>query len=334
MPIPALDDNRWPYTGDGVTVTFGFDSAVFADTDLKVYDGDALKVLGVDYTVARNPDRTGAATFMAPPAVGAKVLLVRDVAASQSKSFPAFAAFPAEQVTEALDKLTVLVQQLGAGLARKLGVTDTDGMAGFTLPAIAARAGKLLGFTDDGEMVASNKTIAEIEAGADTAAAQAAIATAAAGTATTQAGVAATQAGIAANQAAAAALSADEAEAALAGVLAYSGAPVAFTFDGDGVTVAYDLPVTPPTPDALALFVGGLYSRPPAWSLAGRTVTFSSAPPAGARMVTGFVGARGITLDAESKFQVLAEQLAAHRRVISLGIDADQVTPYWARFKD
>ncbi|WP_428247209.1 hypothetical protein [Ferrovibrio sp.] len=301
MPI-SNSINRWPYTGNGITTVFGFDGAVFATGDLKVYAGGALKLLGVDYTVSINADRTGAVTFGVAPADGIPVLLVRDVPATQTKNFPAFNSFPAEQVTEAFDKLTVLVQQLFSSVGRKIGIADTDSMANFSLPALAQRAGKLLGFDGAGEMVASSLTIAEMEQGAVVATAQAAIATAAAGTATTQAGIATAAAG-------AAATSADEAEAALAGVLAYAGNPVAFALDGDGVTVAFDLPVTPPNPDALALFVGGLYSRPPAWSLSNRTVTFASAPPSGTRMVAGFVGARGITLDAEAKFQHLAWEI-------------------------
>lgn len=102
---------------------------------------------------------------------------------------------------------------------------------------------------------------------------------------------------------------ADEAEAARDTVISFSVNAVAFTFDGDGVTTSFVLPAVPPNQDALALFIGGLYSRPPAWSLAGNTVTFSSPPPTGARMVTGFIGARGITLDAESKFQHLAWEI-------------------------
>ncbi len=103
-----------------------------------------------------------------------------------------------------------------------------------------------------------------------------------------------------------AAAAAEAAEAAMAAVLAFTVSPVSFTFDGDGVSTVFTLPAAPTGPDNLTIFVGGLYSRPPAWSLAGATLTFASPPPVGPRMVAGVIGGQGIGLDAEAKFQHLA----------------------------
>lgn len=143
--------SRWSYTGNGATTAFAYTNRIFADSDLKVYVDGALKVLTTDYTVSGvdNPGG-GNVTFGAAPANGASVVIVRDVPATQPVDYQPNDPFPAETHEKALDRATVLVQQLETDIARSLRQAEADTSSLGALPDGAARAGKYLGFDASG----------------------------------------------------------------------------------------------------------------------------------------------------------------------------------------
>lgn len=149
--------SRWAYSGDGTTSGFAYSSRIFAAADLAVYVDAALQALGSDYTVSgADTVGGGTVTFAAAPAAGASVVLVRQVAPTQETDYQPVDPFPAESHERALDKLTVLVQQLEARLDRILVMAPADPALGFEpLPLKAALAGHLLGFDPAGEPMAS-----------------------------------------------------------------------------------------------------------------------------------------------------------------------------------
>lgn len=200
--------SRWSYAGNGATDTFGFNNKIFAAANIQVYirfsDGSApeLKTMGVHYTVTLNADTTGSVVFdpahipAADPDDPAfeNVLLVRNVPETQTKTFPVVGAFPSEQVSEGFDKLTVLIQQHTAKFQGTFQLNAADDLVDMTLPLQALRANRAATYDADGKPSVSNHTVAQLEAGADTATEQAAIATAQAGIATTKADEAAADA--------------------------------------------------------------------------------------------------------------------------------------------
>lgn len=143
--------SRWSYTGNGVTTAFAYTNRIFADSDLKVYVAGALKTLTTDYTVSGvdNPGG-GNVTFVAAPANGASVVIVRDVPATQPVDYQPNDPFPAETHEKALDRATVLIQQLETDIARGLRQAEADTSSLGALPDGAARAGKYLGFDSSG----------------------------------------------------------------------------------------------------------------------------------------------------------------------------------------
>lgn len=145
-------DNRWSYTGNGASVAFAYTNRIFAETDLKVYVNGALKTLGSDYTVS-GVDGVGGGNvvFVAAPATAAKIAIVRDVPATQALDLAALGSFPAEENEKALDRLTILVQQLVDKQLRTLRQPDSDAAGIGELPSRAARAGHLLAFDEGGE---------------------------------------------------------------------------------------------------------------------------------------------------------------------------------------
>lgn len=152
----ASSVSRWPYTGNGTTGPFAYTTKIFAKTDLKVYVNDVLKTVDTHYTVSVGD--SGNVTFTAgnEPANGASVVIVKDVPLTQGTSLPLGGALPSTALEAALDKLTILVQQVYKRVTgRVLRQPDSDATDLSELPAAADRAGKILGFDSNGQPSAS-----------------------------------------------------------------------------------------------------------------------------------------------------------------------------------
>jgi hypothetical protein len=141
MTISATT-TRWFYNGDGATTPFAYDNKILADTDLDVYVGGVLQTLTTDYTVSGAGDvGGGTVTFVSAPGSGTNnVWIERDVPDTQATVFPAAGPFPSASVEDALDKLTILVQQAAVGALVSYTVA--------TVPA-ANPAGRMIYVTDE-----------------------------------------------------------------------------------------------------------------------------------------------------------------------------------------
>jgi hypothetical protein len=137
MTISSSTAKSGPYAGNGVTVVFAISFACYAAADLTVVrtdpaGADTTLTLATDYTVSLNVDQTnspgGTITMTAAPATGYQVTILRNVQMTQGSSFPNQGGWYPQVVEKALDKLTMIVQQLQEKLSRSvtLGVTQTD----------------------------------------------------------------------------------------------------------------------------------------------------------------------------------------------------------------
>ncbi|MFC5437123.1 glycosyl hydrolase family 28-related protein [Rhodanobacter umsongensis] len=114
------------YTGNGVTVTFPVPFYFLANTDLQVLQkvGATGSVntlaLGTDYVlVGAGVEAGGSLTMTVAPAGGGTpdtLYIARNVAAVQETAYPSNSPFPAASHERALDRLTMLVQQIIAKL--------------------------------------------------------------------------------------------------------------------------------------------------------------------------------------------------------------------------
>lgn len=105
--------NRQDYTGNGCTVAFAYTFKIPAASDLDIYVDNAQKTLTTDYTVSGAGSASGGTvTFNTAPGCNKSVALVRDVAYTQATAYPENDPFPASSHEDALDKLTMLVQQV------------------------------------------------------------------------------------------------------------------------------------------------------------------------------------------------------------------------------
>jgi len=152
--------SRWVYDGNGTTGPFAYTNKIFQASDLKVFVDGVQQTLNTHYTVSGVGNVAGGnVTFTAgnePPAGSDNVVIFRDVPQTQNTAYPAADPFPSAAHEAALDRLTVLVQQLSAQILRALLLDDKDPTESFArLPDKATRASQFLAFDAEGEPVAA-----------------------------------------------------------------------------------------------------------------------------------------------------------------------------------
>lgn len=156
---------RVQYSPGGSTTIFPFGYMFLDNTHLVVIlttvaGVDITQVLGVDYTVtgALLP-AGGTVTMTTAPASGTKLTIYRQTPLTQLVDYVANDNFPAETHERALDKLTMLAQQLADTASRALYYPVTESLSSITvLPAASLRALRLLGFDVSGSPVAVDYT--------------------------------------------------------------------------------------------------------------------------------------------------------------------------------
>jgi len=103
--------NKAVHTGNGVITQFAYIYRMDNDSDMSVYLDEVHQPSG--YTVNRDvSDVGGTVDFNTPPATGALVSLVRSIPVTQETDYVEYDAFPAESHEDALDKLTMIIQDL------------------------------------------------------------------------------------------------------------------------------------------------------------------------------------------------------------------------------
>jgi len=154
------------YNGDNSTTTFNYTFKVFADSDLQVIIRSALgtetvKTITTHYTVTGAGNANGGSVIFTAgniPASGETVVIRRAVPQTQAIDYIANDPFPAESHEEGLDRAMMTLQQVQEELDRSIKISRTNTMTSteFTVGA-ASRAGKILGFDDNGELVVSQE---------------------------------------------------------------------------------------------------------------------------------------------------------------------------------
>ena len=221
MTIPSTT-NRQVYNGSGTTGPFTGTWRVTPNgSDLKIYKkpADSAAVLltsGDDYTLTLLAEGLGGYSITTTENVetGEKLIVVRDPQVLQSTSFRTQGSYRAEVHEKAFDLLTMIAQRLVEKASRSIVLNDADDTIDMTLPEISEIADHVLAFNSSGEPVASNLTLAELEAqpaAAATSATAAAASATAAATSATSAATSATNANTSATAAAAAQAAAEAA---------------------------------------------------------------------------------------------------------------------------
>lgn len=162
MTIATSARTVGPYTGTGAVSVYPFSFKVFQGSDLLVTSTDTVGVISTlvlssGYSVTLNADQDvspgGTVNLTAALPSGYRLNISSAVPATQPVSLTNGGGFFPKVIEGALDRLTILLQQLGVvGVVQALRVPEIGGTP--TLPAAAARAGKLLGFDSNGDPAA------------------------------------------------------------------------------------------------------------------------------------------------------------------------------------
>lgn len=207
MTISSQSRQAGPYLGNDVATDFAFAFKVFSATDLQVVHTDAAGVestltLTTDYTVTLNSNQDsnpgGTVTLLTALATSTKLTITSSIDALQATDLTNQGGFYPKVITNALDKLTILIQQVLNGLGRSIKFPISDDGMTVTLPAASNRANKALVFDQYGAPGVSVDNyvdqLANVTAQASAAAGSAGNAAASAGSAATSANNAAASA--------------------------------------------------------------------------------------------------------------------------------------------
>jgi len=166
----STTDSRISYNGNGVTTFFSFPYRFLANGDLVVVEVssagvETVKTLTTHYTIAgAGDDAGGSVTMLTAPASGTRLIIYRDTDIVQETDYISGDPFPAETHERALDRLTMITQEVGseANRAIKVPVGDSSSFS-TTLPAAANRVDKFIAFNSStGEMELSSLTMTQL----------------------------------------------------------------------------------------------------------------------------------------------------------------------------
>jgi len=150
------------YSGNGSATSFNYTFFIPTNTDIEVIirsstGTETVKSEGTgsaNYSISGvGSSSGGAVTFVTPPTDTETVVLRRNTAKTQATDYVANDPFPAESHESALDKLTIIGQDLQEQVDRsiKLSRTNTMSSTEFTVGS-TDRANKILAFDSSGEI--------------------------------------------------------------------------------------------------------------------------------------------------------------------------------------
>ena len=158
MPVTSTARTAGPYVGNGLVSGYLFEFKVFQASDVLVVQTDtsavqSTLVSGTHYTVSLNTDQDvspgGVVNLTAPLAMSYQMVITSNVPATQPVQLTNQGGFFPKIITDALDRLTILMQQLGlAGVVQALRVPEIGGLS--PLPTAMARRNTQLLFDSSG----------------------------------------------------------------------------------------------------------------------------------------------------------------------------------------
>ena len=147
--------SRVSYSGNGSTTAFAVPFYFLENAHLRVIlrssaGVETVQTITTNYTVtgAGNP-AGGTVNMIVAPASGETLVILRDVPETQETDYTANDPFPAESHERALDKLTMITQQIGEESGRAIKIPETE-TSNTILPSITDRAGRFLYFDNLG----------------------------------------------------------------------------------------------------------------------------------------------------------------------------------------
>jgi hypothetical protein len=156
---------RVSYSGDNSTTVFAYTFKIFDDDDITVIlrtdatGSEAVQTKTTNYSVSGVGETGGGnITFVSPPASGITVVLLRETAQTQTTDYTPNDPFPASSHEDALDKMTLIIQDQQEEINRALKLSRTNTMISTEFEVGATtRANKILAFDDSGELAVTQE---------------------------------------------------------------------------------------------------------------------------------------------------------------------------------
>lgn len=166
MTVSTTTSSVGPYSCNGSTTEFPVTFPFLEDDDLVVYlidsNGDSTTLtIDTHYTVTGAGGASGTVTTVATYASGNTILIDRVVDLLQETDLENQATYYPEVLEDALDKLTMIAQQLYSGVSRSIKFPTSDlPITDPVLPSRDERLGKFLQFDAvTGQPIATSQTI-------------------------------------------------------------------------------------------------------------------------------------------------------------------------------
>ena len=146
------------YTGNGTTVYFPFTGKFLSASDLRVSvttsGVEVVKTINTHYTVTgAGEDSGGNVTFLTAPASGTTVTIQRNTTFTQPTKLVNNGVFDAEVIEDALDRVTLLAQQVKEQADRAVRMPVNEASITSELPSASTRANTLQGYDASGNPV-------------------------------------------------------------------------------------------------------------------------------------------------------------------------------------
>jgi hypothetical protein len=150
---------RNSYSGNGSTTVFAYTFKILDDDEIQVIirsstGTETTKIKTTHYTVSGvGSSGGGNITFLTAPGATETVVLKRNTTKTQETDYVANDPFPANSHEEALDRVTMIAQEIQEELGRSIKLSKTNTMTSteFTVGAVD-RANKILAFDSNGEI--------------------------------------------------------------------------------------------------------------------------------------------------------------------------------------
>ena len=135
---------------DGSSSTrYSFPFKVLSADDVDVYLDKVLQSSGYAITLENDGEDGGEVEFDTAPGTGVEVLIQRAMDQDQETEFHDGGSFPADNMNDAIDKLTMLVQELQRRINQCLNLGEASPPSGYTIPSPEAL--KYLRWNSDGD---------------------------------------------------------------------------------------------------------------------------------------------------------------------------------------
>ncbi len=168
----ALSANspRVHYTATAGQTAFSIPFEFFNDGDVDVYVNDVQKTITTHYTLSGGDGSTGTATFGSGLTLNDKVTITRRIDIERNTNFFAGQTINRAALNTELDTLTAIAADNKDRSERGIRVPDSENAPTLTLPSLATRKGRVLGFNEssgameNGPLIADVQTLAQVTA--------------------------------------------------------------------------------------------------------------------------------------------------------------------------